>query len=34
MKLGKKHMTHWELRTNQEGVAKGSAFPQGRCGSR
>jgi hypothetical protein len=30
VKLGKKIMTHWELRTNQEGVAKVPALPQGK----
>jgi hypothetical protein len=29
-KLGKKVMTHWEVRTNQEGVAKVPALPQGK----
>jgi hypothetical protein len=28
-KLGKKVMKHWEVRTNQEGVAKVPALPQG-----
>ena len=30
VKLGKKVITHWELRTNQEGVAKVPALPQGK----
>jgi hypothetical protein len=30
MKLGRKTRTHWELRTNQEGVAKIPPIPQGR----
>lgn len=30
VKLGKKIMTHWELRTNQEGVAKVPLLPQGK----
>jgi hypothetical protein len=30
VKLGKKVMTHWELRTNQEGVAKLPTLPQGK----
>ena len=30
MKLGKKQMTHWEVRTNQEGIAKVPALPQGK----
>jgi hypothetical protein len=30
VKLGKKIVTHWELRTNQEGVAKVPALPQGK----
>jgi hypothetical protein len=30
VKLGKKIMTHWELRTNQEGVAKVPSLPQGK----
>ncbi|MCC7499300.1 MAG: carboxypeptidase regulatory-like domain-containing protein [Bryobacterales bacterium] len=29
-KLGKKIMTHWELRTNQDGVAKIPQLPQGK----
>ena len=29
-KLGKGIMTHWELRTNQEGIAKIPALPQGK----
>jgi hypothetical protein len=29
MKLGKKIRTTWEMRTNQEGVAKVPEFPQG-----
>ena len=29
-KLGKKMITHWELRTNQEGVAKVPELPQGK----
>ena len=28
-KLGKKIMKHWEVRTNQEGIAKVPALPQG-----
>jgi uncharacterized lipoprotein YmbA len=28
-KLGKKLMTHWEVRTNQDGIAKVPALPQG-----
>ena len=28
-KLGKKVMKHWEVRTNQEGIAKVPALPQG-----
>jgi hypothetical protein len=28
-KLGKKVMKHWEVRTNQEGVARVPALPQG-----
>jgi hypothetical protein len=30
VKLGKKIITHWELRTNQEGVAKVPALPEGK----
>jgi hypothetical protein len=30
VKLGKKIVTHWELRTNQEGVAKVPTLPQGK----
>ena len=30
LKLGKKMMTHWEVRTNQEGIAKVPALPQGK----
>jgi hypothetical protein len=30
VKLGKKIVTHWELRTNQEGVAKVPALPEGK----
>lgn len=30
LKLGKKMVTHWEVRTNQEGVAKVPALPQGK----
>lgn len=30
VKLGKKIMTHWELRTNQDGVAKIPQLPQGK----
>ena len=29
-KLGKKNRTHWETRTNQEGVAKLPPIPQGK----
>ena len=29
VKLGKKDRTHWEMRTNQEGVASIPALPQG-----
>ena len=29
IKLGKKIVKHWEVRTNQEGVAKVPALPQG-----
>jgi hypothetical protein len=29
-KLGKKIITHWELRTNQEGVARFPTLPQGK----
>ncbi len=29
VKLGKSVMTHWEVRTNQDGVAKIPALPQG-----
>lgn len=30
VKLGKKIVTNWELRTNQEGVAKVPTIPQGK----
>ena len=30
VKLGKKNMTHWEIRTNQQGVAKLPKLPQGK----
>ncbi len=30
VKLGKKIMTHWEMRTNQEGIAKIPELPQGK----
>jgi len=30
VKLGKKIMTRWEVRTNQEGIAKVPALPQGK----
>ena len=30
LKLGKKMMTHWEVRTNQEGIAKVPALPKGK----
>jgi hypothetical protein len=30
LKLGKKVITHWEVRTNQEGMAKVPALPQGK----
>lgn len=30
VKLGKKIITHWEVRTNQEGLAKVPALPQGK----
>jgi hypothetical protein len=30
VKMGKKNMTHWEIRTNQEGVAKLPSMPQGK----
>lgn len=30
VKLGKKIRTHWELRTNQDGVAKIPPIPQGK----
>ncbi|MBS1873514.1 MAG: carboxypeptidase regulatory-like domain-containing protein [Acidobacteria bacterium] len=30
VKLGKGIITHWEMRTNQEGVAKIPALPQGK----
>lgn len=30
VKLGKKIVTHWELRTNQDGVAKVPALPEGK----
>lgn len=29
-KLGKKIITHWEVRSNQEGIAKVPALPQGK----
>jgi hypothetical protein len=29
IKLGKKVITHWEVRTNQEGMARVPALPQG-----
>lgn len=29
-KLGKKIMTHWEVRTNQDGIAKIPTLPQGK----
>ena len=29
-KLGKKAITHWETRTNQEGIAKVPSIPQGK----
>ena len=29
VKLGKKVMTHWEMRTNQDGIAKIPELPQG-----
>ncbi|HYO80016.1 MAG TPA: carboxypeptidase-like regulatory domain-containing protein [Bryobacteraceae bacterium] len=29
-KLGKKSLTHWEVRTNQEGIAKLPALPPGK----
>ena len=29
-KLGKKVMKHWEVRTNQEGIAKVPALPEGK----
>jgi hypothetical protein len=29
VKLGKKVITHWEVRTNQEGLARVPALPQG-----
>jgi hypothetical protein len=29
-KLGKKIMTHWEVRTNQDGMAKLPSMPQGK----
>jgi hypothetical protein len=31
IKLGKKIITHWEVRSNQEGVAKVPALPQGKA---
>ena|ERR1017187_6362324 len=30
VKLGKSVMTHWEMRTNQEGIAKIPELPQGK----
>lgn len=30
IKLGKKIMTHWELRTNQDGIARVPSLPQGK----
>ena len=30
VKLGKEVMTHWEMRTNQEGLAKIPSLPQGK----
>ncbi|HYI94536.1 MAG TPA: hypothetical protein VEX68_13400 [Bryobacteraceae bacterium] len=30
VKMGKKNMTHWEIRTNQEGIAKLPTMPQGK----
>jgi hypothetical protein len=30
VKLGKSVMTHWEMRTNQEGIAKIPPLPQGK----
>lgn len=30
VKLGKKIITHWELRTNQEGIARVPSLPQGK----
>jgi hypothetical protein len=30
VKLGKKVITHWEVRTNQDGVAKVPALPEGK----
>ena len=30
VKLGKSVMTHWEMRTNQEGIAKIPSLPQGK----
>jgi len=30
IKLGKKVITHWELRTNQEGIARVPSLPQGK----
>jgi len=30
MKLYKKHVLHWELRTNQQGIAKIPPIPQGK----
>ena len=30
VKMGKKNMTHWEIRTNQEGIAKLPKMPQGK----
>jgi hypothetical protein len=30
VKLGKKIQTHWEVRTNQEGIAKVPALPEGK----
>ena len=30
VKLGKKVITHWEVRTNQQGIAKIPTMPQGK----
>jgi hypothetical protein len=30
MKLYKKHVLHWELKTNQQGIAKIPSIPQGK----